>query len=85
MDVGSVQACAELHCLIAKTFGFPEYYGNNWDAFNECIRDFLPVGIIRITGIRHLDNTLPRESELLRRCFQAFEAELPQRRKVHVS
>jgi RNAse (barnase) inhibitor barstar len=24
----------------AITFGFPNYYGENWDAFEECIRDF---------------------------------------------
>jgi RNAse (barnase) inhibitor barstar len=39
IDVGSVTTREELHSLIAEAFGFPDYYGRNWDAFDECIRD----------------------------------------------
>jgi RNAse (barnase) inhibitor barstar len=26
----------ELHAELARVFRFPDYYGHNWDAFNEC-------------------------------------------------
>jgi RNAse (barnase) inhibitor barstar len=28
-----------LHAQLARTFEFPNYYGANWDAFNECFDD----------------------------------------------
>lgn len=28
---------------IADALGFPEYYGRNWDAFDECFRDLFDV------------------------------------------
>jgi RNAse (barnase) inhibitor barstar len=29
------------HGEIARAFGFPDYYGRNWDAFNDCFGDFV--------------------------------------------
>jgi RNAse (barnase) inhibitor barstar len=85
IDVGSVKSRDELHTLLAEKLNFPDYYGMNWDAFDECIRDFPPLGAIRITGISNLENALPREAALLRNCLGTFEAELPGRRKVDIS
>jgi len=33
MDIG------EIHSLLAAALDFPDYYGKNWDAFDECIND----------------------------------------------
>jgi ribonuclease inhibitor len=85
IDVGGVQTREELHELISRVLNFPGYYGKNWDAFDECIRDFPPKANIRINGLRQLENTLPREAALMRQCFMTYEAEMPTRRKVYVS
>ena len=29
------------HAELARAFGFPDYYGRNWDAFNDCFGDFV--------------------------------------------
>ena len=29
----------EIHALLASAFELPDYYGKNWDAFDECIND----------------------------------------------
>jgi RNAse (barnase) inhibitor barstar len=30
----------ETFLIFGEALGFPDYYGRNWDAFEECIRDF---------------------------------------------
>ena len=85
IDVSAVEGRDTLHDLIARVLNFPDYYGKNWDAFDECIRDFPPKVPIRIRGLQQLENALPREAALMRQCFLAFEAEMPSRRKVYVS
>lgn len=46
--------------LLGTSLNFPSYYGVNWDAFEECIRDFswLPAGTI---VIKH--NDIPVEND----------------------
>ncbi len=29
----------EIHSMLASALSFPDYYGKNWDAFNECFND----------------------------------------------
>lgn len=75
VDVGSVSTRQELHNLLFDAFRFPDYYGHNWDAFDECIRDVeLPLHV-EITGLESLRVRLPREAELLQRCVIEFTEE----------
>lgn len=85
LDVGSVRNRDELHRLLAMTFHFPDYYGHNWDAFDECIRDVPVPDVICITGFQKLHCTLPREATLLSMCLQSFATKSGGRKVVHVS
>jgi ribonuclease inhibitor len=77
IDVSSVLTRAELHELLAQAFGFPDYYGKNWDAFDECIREVGIPGRVRIVGMQPLRERLPREATLLMACLQTcMEGEL---------
>lgn len=85
IDVGSVTSREELHALLAEKFDFPDYYGMNWDAFDECIRDFVPAGVIRITGVEKLKSILQREARLLEQSLKEYQAECPDERKISIS
>lgn len=77
IDLASAKAKHEVHSVISVAFGFPEYYGSNWDAFDECIRDYPPKECIEIRGLDALASRLPREAELLRACLAAYKEEQP--------
>jgi RNAse (barnase) inhibitor barstar len=32
---------SDAHDELARAFGFPDYYGKNWDAFGDCLGDYL--------------------------------------------
>ncbi len=38
-DVSDVKSDEMLFHKLAKVFNFPDYFGHNWDAFNECLSD----------------------------------------------
>jgi len=76
IDVSEIQTSEQLHHLLSTELRFPGYYGNNWDAFDECISDSevdLPA-LVRVRGITALSRVLPRDAELLRRCASSPDA-----------
>jgi ribonuclease inhibitor len=75
VDVGSVTTGPELHRLLAESFRFPGYYGGNWNAFDECIREVELPPRIEISGLETLRARLPREAELLQQCLSDFARE----------
>jgi len=75
VDVGSMSTRQELHALLFEAFRFPDYYGENWDAFDECIRDVEIPPHVEITGLESLRVRLPREAELLKGCITEFAEE----------
>lgn len=54
----SVRSKQKLLRILADQLQFPAYFGNNWDALEECLRDlsWLPAGNIEI---HHRDIPLP--------------------------
>ena len=75
LDVGTATTQQELHTLLAKAFRFPDYYGQNWDAFDECIRDVPVPETIEISGIDKLRSRLPHEAKLLSQGLTSFVEE----------
>lgn len=52
IDFTNVNHYLEMHAVIWKALDFPDYYGCNWDAFWDCLRDMLGRPIhIEIIGL----------------------------------
>lgn len=49
-----------LHRHIRKTFGFPDYYGENWDAMWDCLTDVFLQPVQRHIVVEEFDS-MPRE------------------------
>jgi len=72
VNVGAIKTPEELHHLLFDAFQFPEYYGNNWDAFDQCLQEIDVPGIIQIDNFKVLNSCLPQEAEFLSRCLEDF-------------
>ena len=44
IDLAKADSIGEIHDLLKESFGFPEYYGRNWDALSDCLEDFCSDG-----------------------------------------
>lgn len=40
IDFSTCKYVDEIHEKLKESFGFPDYYGRNWSAFWDCLRDF---------------------------------------------
>ena len=75
IDFAGIKSEEELHNHIFKILEFPDYYGMNWDAFDECIRDIsIPKKII-ITHFEELQRNVPRGARLLKECLSDLASE----------
>jgi RNAse (barnase) inhibitor barstar len=71
VDLRSLRTRDDLHERLAQVFSFPDYYGRNWDAFDECIADVdLPVSVV-VSGFEDLLLVLPREAKMLVDCLRS--------------
>ena len=66
VDIKNARTREELLGLFAKSWNFPSYFGNNWDAFEEVVRDLPLDTIYVIDGEESFRKRMLVESELLR-------------------
>ena len=67
LDLTVCKNWLDVHFLLKQKFGFPEYYGNNWSAFWDCI-DGLFEGeqiTVEIYGYNSLEGELKKEIEIM--------------------
>ena len=57
LDLTGCQSLGEIHQRIKKTFDFPDFYGQNWDAFWDLLRTECDANEIIVVGM----GTLPKE------------------------
>jgi RNAse (barnase) inhibitor barstar len=81
IDVSSISSSEELHELLSSKLSFPGYYGRNWDAFWDCVRDpeqsIIPKQLF-IRGWSKIESRLPRDAKLLRDCLEDLAGERPE-------
>jgi ribonuclease inhibitor len=75
IDLTGIDTSRQLHERLAQAFGFPDYYGQNWDAFDECIRDVALPEVVELHGLFDLRGRLPRDAKLLLKCLQDVTSE----------
>jgi RNAse (barnase) inhibitor barstar len=80
IDVGAARSKQSLHEMFAAVLGFPEYYGMNWDAFWDCVRDAeqssMPPHLV-LKGISELERRLPDDARKLRDIVRDLSKERP--------
>ncbi|USG64623.1 barstar family protein [Brevibacillus ruminantium] len=78
IDVSVVQNSYELHQLLKRQLSFPNFYGNNWDAFWDAITGLveLPNRLVFI-GWDELLVILPRDAKILKECLEDKNKKYP--------
>lgn len=71
IELNGITSREVLHAELARVFSFPDYYGRNWDAFDECIDDIELPASVEVLGFDGFRFRLPREAKLLAQSLRA--------------
>ena len=80
LNLNSCKDWGSLHDCIRETFGFPAYYGENWDAMWDCLTDvFFPAEERHITveGLSALPKELQHYATTITDIFNALSEKYP--------
>ncbi len=88
LDFTGCKTLGEVHQVLKISFGFPEYYGENWDALWDCLRDlFYKRGeyVVEIHGYRTMPEELQDYCQTMLEIFDDVHKETPNVTFVMVS
>ena len=65
LDLTGCKTLGELHERIRVAFDFPEWYGKNWDAFNDLLRTECDADKVVVKGINTISSKFAEDINLL--------------------
>jgi RNAse (barnase) inhibitor barstar len=75
LEGSRIQSDASFFQEAARALAFPEYFGHNWDAFNDCLGDVVFGPAERIAVLwRDADQSLAADAQTVLDATSAFEA-----------
>lgn len=80
LDFSGCRYLSEVHKILKERFGLPEYYGENWDALWDCLRDlFYKRGdwFVEIYGLTTLQEDLKEECVKMLEVFRDVHQSTP--------
>lgn len=80
LDFTGIRYLGEVHLLLKKQFGLPEYYGQNWDALWDCLDGFF-IGMgpftVEIRGFATMPEDIQEECEKMLKVFHDVRKDTP--------
>jgi len=80
LDLSGIIDTETFHEYVSKKLDFPGYYGQNFDAFWDCLLDLNKDSHIRVEGLAELKNNLPETYEKFMQCIKEYNQKFGQMR-----
>jgi len=66
LDFSKVTHIQEVHKIIKEELDFPDYYGENWYAFWDCLTDMATQPLhIRLIGLEQMQKNFPWDTDVM--------------------
>lgn len=73
IDLGKISSINHLHDTFAERLYFPEFYGNNWDAFWDSINGIIKMPKnLTLTNWEKFENTFQKDSKILKEIIEDY-------------
>lgn len=70
LDLSGCKYLDEVHERIRRAFGFPEWYGKNWDALFDLLRSECDMDKVIIKGERTLPEDFGLQIDIMHKTFE---------------
>ncbi len=86
IKLDQITTSTQLHQTLKTELSFPDYYGMNWDAFCDCMRDILENDKVELvfTGNKIFKRNFPREAKLMLEVLRELKQEYPENLFYHI-
>jgi ribonuclease inhibitor len=79
INLSGVVTAKDLHCVLSQALDFPDFYGQNWNAFWDAITGLVEMPrVLRFHGWEAFSDRLPREAQMMRQCLADMQREYPE-------
>ncbi len=75
LDLTGCKYIRQIHRIIKETFGFPEFYGSNYYALWDCMRDYCDDMEVEIKGLSTLPPDFEDFKEIMLNIFERVTTE----------
>ena len=86
IDLGGCDNKAELLARFARALHFPDYFGHNWDALSDCLRDLRVADtrglVLLLEGSQRLRREAPADFKTAMEVLQAVSSDWGERRSA---
>lgn len=78
IDLSDVNTSKQLHVILKKELGLPDFYGMNWDAFWDAVTGLveLPRKLI-VIGWENAIKNIPEDAEIMKKLFEKLNEKHP--------
>jgi len=81
IDLTKIKSIEDFHKTVSLELSFPEFYGQNWDAFRDAITGLteMPDTLI-LTGYDSFLPSFPKHAKILKEIVEEFNERFPEKR-----
>ena len=73
IDLGDINSMEDLHLAFKNQLGFPEFYGENWDALWDAINGLVEMpNVLTLNGWNNFENRFPADSKILKEIIEDY-------------
>ncbi len=71
VDFTGSKSLQDIHIRFKQVFDFPDYYGENWSAFWDCITDMIGDPMyIEVYGLADLQKLSEKHANIFKKCME---------------
>lgn len=81
IDLSRLKSIDDFHKTVKLELSFPDFYGENWDAFRDSITGLVEMPeTLTLSGYNNFTSSFPIDSKILKEIIEEFNERIPEKK-----